>query len=78
MANMYPIWSPRDGAELRSLADEFPVEVGQSPVDADGRLLLFRGYGDPLAIFRAHGWAYVVVTTPERGPDGKFVKRGRR
>ena len=31
MANMYPIWSPRDGAELRSLADEFPVEVGQSP-----------------------------------------------
>ncbi len=24
------------------------------------------------------GWAYVVVTTPERGPDGKFVKRGRR
>ena len=32
LANMYPIWSPRDGAELRSLADEFPVEVGQSPV----------------------------------------------
>ena len=32
MANMYPIWSPRDGAELRSLADEFPVEVGQLSV----------------------------------------------
>jgi len=52
--------------------------VDRTSVDADGRLLLFRGYGDPLAIFRAHGWAYVVVTTPERGPDGKFVKRGRR
>ena len=32
MANMYPIWSPRDGAELRSLADEFPAEAGQSPM----------------------------------------------
>lgn len=29
---MYPIWTPQDGAELRSLADEFPVEVGQSPM----------------------------------------------
>lgn len=32
MANMYPIWTPRDGAELRAVADEFPVEVGQSPM----------------------------------------------
>ncbi len=32
MANMYPIWSPRDGAELRAVADEFPAEVGESPM----------------------------------------------
>ena len=32
MANMYPIWSPRDAAELRALADEFPAEVGESPM----------------------------------------------
>ena len=29
---MCPIWTPQDAADLRALADEFPAEVGESPM----------------------------------------------
>lgn len=31
-------------------------------------------WGQALAVFQP-GWEYVVIT-PDRGPDGKFIKKG--
>lgn len=52
--------------------------VGYSAIDKEGRLLLSAtSWGDVIATFQADKWESVVIT-PERGPDGRFVKRGNR
>lgn len=61
-----------DGSRSRSV--EVP-KVDRAVVDDDGMLRLHVGYGDPVAVFRACHWEYVIIS-PERGPDGRFVKKG--
>jgi hypothetical protein len=57
---------------------EVPAANGFT-VNDDGRLVLLTSSwgGDAVATFRATRWAWVIIT-PNRGPDGKFVKRGAR
>ncbi|SHU54550.1 hypothetical protein [Mycobacteroides abscessus] len=50
-----------------------PQAVSAS-IDDQGRLVLYRSswQGEAIAIFNK--WDYYIIT-PERGPDGKFIKR---
>lgn len=58
----------------RGYRDEVP-RVDRAEVDADGKLMLFQGYsGESLAIYRACHWESVVIH-PERGPNGRFVRK---
>ncbi|MGB3483985.1 MAG: hypothetical protein WBB07_17435 [Mycobacterium sp.] len=48
-----------------------------SSVDKDGYLTVQRArYGETIATFKPGKWEFIVIT-PARGPDGRFVKRGR-
>lgn len=51
-------------------------KVDNYDIDGDGRLRLRMGWGDWTAVFQPDQWEHVVIT-PERGPNGRFVKKGR-
>lgn len=62
---------------FRKITVEVPLGESQS-VNSDGYLIITssRWGGDEVAVFKPGKWEFVVIT-PNRGRDGRFVKRGR-
>lgn len=73
MSAVVTIQNPAQTYSPETINVEVPAGNGYT-IDNEGRLVvLASSYGDPVAVFKQ--WHYLVIT-PNRGPDGRFVKRG--